>query len=243
MGMSADAPRRRRARGPRGPESHEGAGGFSWTLVYPERASAPIGSRKPRARIDFKEGEPLHLPVSVARELSAWDGPEAESRAEVLWRVRASADKVAWSRVVDMASRREYSALEATRRLERDGFSSACAKRAVDKAVGLRVIDDARFAECFVRSKLAAGWGPLRIERELSQRGVEPSGLPGWPEAFLREGGGGSVLDRAREALGRRPVPEKNAYPKLMRFLVSRGYPLAVARDAVSERLSAADDA
>ena len=51
-------------------------------------------------------------------------------------------------------------------------------------------------------------------------------------------GAGDDVSARAREALERKRVPEKNAYPKLVRFLVSRGYSLSVAKDAVSARLA-----
>lgn len=231
-----------RARGPRGSEQHEAANGFTWTIVYPERTSAAIGSRKPSATLEFAQGEALHVPVSVARELSRWEGPEAESRAEVSWRVREAADKVAWGRLVDMASRREYSSHEARQRLVRDGFSAACAQRAVDKALRLRIIDDARFAESFIRSKLSVGWGPVRIERELVLRGVEPSEVAGWPDAFFDESGEGGPRERARSLLERRSVPDKNAYAKFVRFLVSRGYPLAVAKDAASERLSSGEE-
>lgn len=197
------------------------------------------------AEVRFGDGDALGVPVAVARALesSVEESGEPSSRAELLWRIRESADACAWARVVDMASRREYSTKEACDRLRRDGYASACVERVVARAVESRVIDDARFADAFVRGRLAQGWGPVRVERELALRGVEASEVPGWPDGYFAADGGGSVMERARTVLARRPVPERNAYPKLLRFLVSRGFPSAVARDVVVERLDAEREA
>ena len=83
--------------------------------------------------------------------------------------------------------------------------------------------------------KLACGWGPVRLERELARRGIVLEEVAGWPEEFLE---GDDVSDRAAQLLATKRIPEKNAYPKLVRFLASRGYPLSVCKDAVSRRLS-----
>lgn len=231
---SSTRPRARRVA--REPWCHEAANGFSYEIALPERAAAAIGARKPLAKVIPEGSEPICVPVAVARALHGSDVPEPESRAELLYRIRETADACAWARVVDMVSRREYSSTEAIERLRRDGYSAECAARVVERAQRLRVISDARFAESFVRAKVSAGWGPVRIERELSRKGVEPADVPGWPEEFV--GAGDDVSARAREALERKRVPEKNAYPKLVRFLVSRGYSLSVAKDAVSARLA-----
>lgn len=222
--------------GARVPWTHEAPSGFSFEIALPDRASAALGARKPLARVTPEGAEPVMVPVAVARALHASDVPEPASRAELLFRIRETAYACAWARVVDMVSRREYSSQEAADRLRRDGYTSECAERAVGRARELRVISDARFAESFVRSKVSAGWGPVRIERELSQRGVEASDVPGWPEEFF--GAGDDVRARAAEAIATRRVPEKNGYAKLVRFLVSRGYPLSVAKDAVAARLA-----
>lgn len=220
-----------------------GADGFSWLVRLPERGAA-LGARKPRATVEISAGgdgfesrspERILVPVAVARALEASDGPEPTCRAELLYRIRERADSCAWTRVVDMASRREHSASEAATRLVRDGYSSACAERAVERAKAARIIDDGRFVDSFVRAKVASGWGPLRIERELSLRGIEVGELPGWPDAYTGEE---PATDRAFELLSRRRVPDKNAYPKLVRFLASKGYPLSVAKDAVEKRLA-----
>lgn len=231
-------PRRRlrNLNGQEGAHEHVAPSGFSWELTYPERGSV-IGQRKPLARIEVDGHEPLHVPVPVARKLeSAEDEPG--SRAELLFRVREAADACAWQRVIDMAARREYSSKEAADKLKFDGYSASCSEAAVARAREKRVIDDSRFAESFVRMKLACGWGPVRLERELRQRGVELRDVPGWPDEYLEDD---SVEDRARELIATKRVPEKNAYEKLVRFLASRGYPLGVAKSVVSDKLKESD--
>ncbi len=79
----------------------------------------------------------------------------------------------------------------------------------------------------------------MRIERELSRRGVPIEDVAGWPDEFFGDEG---PTQRARELIERKPVPRENAYPKLVRFLVSRGFSLSVAKDVVSERLARDDD-
>lgn len=247
--MASRRPRAGRADG--APRAHVGEDGFTWSVRYPER-SASLGARKPLARIvmgtsgpadaagtESASGEELAVPVAVARALEASDAPEPTCRAELLFRTRETADSCAWARVVDMASRREHSFAEVVERLRGDGYSEACAERAAARGRDARVIDDRRFADSFVRAKLASGWGQIRIERELSRRGIVPSELAGWPDAYF---GDASPEERARELLERRRVPERNAYPKLVRFLASRGYPLSVAKDAVSEHLSSLEE-
>ena len=232
--------RRRNSRnqnGQEGAHEHVAPSGFSWTLTYPERGSV-IGQRKPLARIDVDGHEPLHVPVAVARRLELSEEVEPCGRAELLYRIRGAAEACAWQRVIDMASRREYSSKEAADKLRFDGYSASCADAVVAKAQEKRIINDSRFAESFVRMKLASGWGPMRLERELRQRGVELQDVPGWPEEFL---GDDSVEERARELIATKRVPEKNAYEKLVRFLASRGYPLGVAKTVVLEKLKQTD--
>lgn len=179
--------------------------------------------------------EGVRVPLAVARALQGSEEREPESRAELLFRIRSACDSCAWSCVVDMASRREYSEAEARAKLGLAGYSAACIDRTVGLAVKKRVIDDARFAEAFVRSGVSRGWGRRRIEAELRQRGMEASDVPGWPEDFLSDE---DQRQRAAELLERKSVPEKNAYQKLLRFLVSKGYDSSLASDVVRERLA-----
>lgn len=218
----------------RDPRIHEGPSGFTWHVELPERASAPMGARKPLARIVVSEGEGLQVPVAVARRLDAMDDVAWGSRAELLYHVGEVSDACCWEKLVDLVSRRDYSTSEMASRLVREGYSRARAEGRVEYACELKIMSDARFAEYFIRAKVAAGWGPVRIERELSRRGIEASEVAGWPEAFLEQD---DVSERASKLLARKAVPEKNAYAKFVRFLVSRGYPMAIAKEAALDRI------
>lgn len=219
-------------------QEHISPSGFTWTLTLPERTAAPMGQRKPLATISCEGYEDLHVPVPVAKALSAPDAPVSDSHAELLYNVREMADKLAYQKVIDLVSRREYSSQEAQDKLRLYGYSRECSARVVARAQEARIINNARFTESFIRSKIYAGWGPIKIERELALRGVEASSLPGWPDAYFEAE---SVSERARELLSTKSIPSKNAYQKLVRFLVSKGYSMSVAKDAVLARLADID--
>ena len=85
---------------------HEGPSGFTWTLCFPDRGATPMGARKPLARIETADFEPIFVPVCVARRLDGADVPEPGSRAELLYEVRTLSDECAWSKLVDLVTRR-----------------------------------------------------------------------------------------------------------------------------------------
>ena len=226
-------PSRRGAR--RVPVEHVGRNGFSWHVRLPEQTNAPMDSRKPRATVEIPDGTWVRsIPVAAARRLDAAIEEEPTCTAELSELVASTCDSCARRRVADMVARREYAALEAARKLMDDGYTRECSSRAVEWARQHRLIDDRRFADSFVRAKLGMGWGALRIERELAHKGVAADELPGWPEDYLGED---DEPSRAVELLERRRVPERNALPKFMRFLCSRGYSTRVARQAAAQVL------
>ena len=225
---------KRRSKEPEAPHEHVAASGFTWTVSYPERGAA-LGYKKPLATISLPDHEPVHVPTPVGRALEAQEAAP-QCAAELFFDIRQRSEACAWNRLVDMVSRREHSSKEIEDKLRREGYSQAAASSAVAKGRELRLVSDARFAESFIRMKLACGWGPVRLERELARRGIVLEEVAGWPEEFLDTD---DVSDRAAQLLATKRIPEKNAYPKLVRFLASRGYPLSVCKDAVSRRLSA----
>lgn len=219
---------------------------LDWSCELPEAKRAALGERKPRATLVIKatEGEErLSIPAAVGRSMAAFaesDAKQPESRAELLYVLREKSDACAMARLGRLIDRRDYSRTEAAEKLRLDGYRGDCIDRVLERAQASNMIDDCRFAEVFIRSKLASGWGSMRIERELSRRGIEASELAGWPEEYFDPS---DEPERAYELVSTRPVPSKNAYPKLMRFLVSRGFSMSAATYAVRRRLDeAAED-
>lgn len=85
----------------------------------------------------------------------------------------AAGDAIAVRRAaMDLLARREHSRFELERKLLRRhplGLIGEAIARLAEE--GLQ--SDERFAESYVRQRVERGYGPLRIQRELQERGVE----------------------------------------------------------------------
>ena len=134
-------------------------GGVGWDVVMPARGSRP-GSP---ARVVFDcPGVPARVVPSavgrrLARLLREGKAPEVGERLDVV--VDELVDQCARERVEQLVSRRDYSAEELGTRLRRDGYPGDVVERRVCRARESGVVDDARYAASFVRSKALAGWG------------------------------------------------------------------------------------
>lgn len=180
----------------------------------------------------------MSVPASVARTLERIrrkEGCEARSRTEVLDLINKTTRSAARERVVRLLERRDYAAKEVRERLEREGFDKHLVWEVCERAVGIGLINDRRFAEFFVRAKVASGWGIERIVRELGMRGIDARELEGWPYDYLDPD---AELTRAVDIASRKRVKEPNAYAKLVRFLVGRGFAYSVATGAARRVLN-----
>lgn len=214
-----------------------GEGGLTWRVELPERSSYGLSSaRRPKAVLhltsEARGDEAIPIPVAVGRGLrrKARDGElSPSSRAELLFDLDSLSRRVAATRVAAMVNRRDYSAGELGDRLREEGYRDAVVEASVAHAVEVGLVDDRRFADAYVRSKVSAGWGMRRIERELARRGVDTSLLPGWPHDYLDPEEEGQ---RARRAAESHHVSGANQLQKMVRFLVGRGFSTSVAYDA-----------
>jgi len=76
------------------------------------------------------------------------------------------------TQALKLLARREHSAKELTRKLKARGISDEDAASAVEHATGENWQSDARYAEMLVRTRVANGYGPVRIAAELHVSGV-----------------------------------------------------------------------
>lgn len=76
------------------------------------------------------------------------------------------------SQALKLLARREHSARELTRKLKARGIGDDEAVAAVAHATAQGWQADSRFAEMLVRTRVAGGYGPVRIEAELEVAGV-----------------------------------------------------------------------
>lgn len=226
------------------PRVHIAPNGFTWHVELPDRTNAPLGGRKPRAALCIDsaaaQGEPIMVPCAAARLLDArfpQDVVGPTFRAELLFELRGCSVRAATDRLVRLVDRRDYSCREVLDKLRLDGYTTEVSEEVISKAREGHVLDDVRFADVFIRTKVSSGWGTMRIERELSRRGIDPSDVGGWPDAYLEPEG---ELDRALSLIESRRIPDRNPYQKYVRFLATRGFPLSVAKAAASRRLDEA---
>ena len=77
------------------------------------------------------------------------------------------------SKALEYLSRREYSEKELKLKLKARGCNKEIAESVVVRLKQENLVCDVRFAKALVNVRVRGGYGPLRISRELLDRGVE----------------------------------------------------------------------
>ena len=121
-----------------------------------------------------------------------------------------------------LLARREHSQRELLDKLALRGFTRQEVMPVIDQLVEQHWQDDQRFADSYIRQRLASGYGPLRISYELQQRGVPPIDLDekveelgGWQDLLLQVYG-----NKYDDETSLSP----NEWQKRSRFLQQRGF-------------------
>ena len=85
----------------------------------------------------------------------------------------AAADPAAVrAKAMELLARREHSRLEQRQKLLQRGYPPAQIDPALDQLIEERLLDEGRYAELYACGRADKGYGPLRIARELRERGV-----------------------------------------------------------------------
>jgi len=93
-----------------------------------------------------------------------WKRPSPRKHPEPLAEARESA--------IRLLARREHAVLELRHKLQQRGFAPAIIETVLQQLVAEDLLSDNRYAEIYVLSRIDKGYGPWRIRRELSERGV-----------------------------------------------------------------------
>jgi len=122
-------------------------------------------------------------------------------------------------------ARREHSCRELSAKLLRKGYEQTLVSETVAALQARRLLSDERFTEALIRARRARGLGPVRIQRELQEKGIGDELIgdkldfssPAWLEELdrVRRKKFGDVLPRG--------MPER---AKQTRFLQYRGFTL-----------------
>ncbi len=129
----------------------------------------------------------------------------------------------AFKKITRLVNARERCVSELRARLLRDGFEQSDIQAALQRAVACGMVDDLRYADILVRSRIAQGKGRAGIESELAASDILVADLPGWPDAYFPEDSA-SEEDRAFDLLCRKPPRSKNIYAAACRKLAACGF-------------------
>ncbi|NJO15198.1 MAG: regulatory protein RecX [Thioploca sp.] len=134
-------------------------------------------------------------------------------------------------------AQREHSRLELHHKLIKKGFDSTVIATVLTQLQTDNLLSDERFVENYLRTRINKGYGPLRIEQELRERGIA-SGLlnqtlnchdPQW-------------IVRAQQAwqkrFGQNLSPDRREQAKQIRFLQYRGFTSSQIKAVLSGSVS-----
>lgn len=145
----------------------------------------------------------------------------------------------ALKRAFKFLSYRPRSEAEVHAKLTRLGFPQKSVETALEKLRSLNLLDDETFARGWARGRAEGrGYGPLRIERELRQKGIEKSLVSQVVrETFGQQEG----KERARALLEKRfrgqDLGDRKIFNRAIAFLQRRGYRNAVIAEVLGQPL------
>jgi regulatory protein len=125
---------------------------------------------------------------------------------------------------MDLLARREHGRVELGRKLRLRGAAVELIDPALERLAEEGLLSDARYLESFVRMRANAGYGPLRIREELTQRGLAREAI----EQALRDSGfdwNAQLYEVWLRKFGEVPGDQRER-GRQGRFLSYRGYSL-----------------
>jgi regulatory protein len=155
--------------------------------------------------------------------------------------VRAKKSKTAEQALQSLmreCARSERSSGDALRLMKRWGIADEDAQRVLSRLLADRFIDDARYAEAFVRDKLnLSGWGAYKIKSALRTKGVSKEIIDEVVAPMIESA---DMSGRLEEIMVRRLrtlkyTSQYDAKNKLIRFAASRGYDLDQAIECATK--------
>jgi len=133
---------------------------------------------------------------------------------------------------MDLLARREHGRAELSRKLRQRGATQDLIDPALDRLAEEGLLNESRYLESYIASRARAGYGPVRIREELSQRGLprgEIDGALSESEVDWNE----NLREAWRRKFARLPQDARERAQQ-GRFLNYRGYSM----EAISRLLS-----
>lgn len=136
--------------------------------------------------------------------------------------------EAAFQKIVRLVNHAEQSSKLLRKRLVRDGFPEEIADTALERAMNCGIIDDLRYAEMLVHSRINQNKGLASIKRELENLGVDPDSVDALCE-YKESHDEQDEIERAFMVLSRQPPRAKNVRESAYRKLVQKGFSSSIA--------------
>lgn len=180
------------------------------------------------------------LPIEVGQLFKKYSRQSTRQNKQVgSYQPKPLSDSAMRVFAINLLSRREYSLHELSQKLEPRSQNTDQVPAILDKLVAAGYQSDQRFAESFLRSRISRGLGPMRIERELKDKGID---------SYLREQVFATDFDwfqqayefglKKSQSLNLTDYKEKQ---KLYRYLAYRGFSMDQIHYAAEQYLEKTD--
>ncbi len=173
-------------------------------------------------QVTLSNGSSFFVPADAVLSLGLLEGMEIGE--ELYYALeREAAYLAAWEKALDLLARRDHSRFELSRKLRQRDFEENVVERVLGKLEGLRYIDDKRFAQLWVESRISKKpEGRAKLLSGLASRGVDRSIAMEAVATCFSEAEEDEALERAAEKLVlKSSATARSAAASLMR----KGFP------------------
>ncbi|MGB1031028.1 MAG: regulatory protein RecX [Flavobacteriales bacterium] len=121
-------------------------------------------------------------------------------------------------------SRQDQCVSKARQKAKLDGLNDSEIDQLIDELLDLDFLNEARFAEAFVRGKMNQKlWGEVKVQHHLRQLRVDGQIIQNAINEYIAKG---KTENNLRELIAKKKRLDNPAKPSLVRFLQGKGYRL-----------------
>ena len=181
---------------------------------------------------ESQSGARLVRAMSVCMAMNRRPGPDDPTKPK----------RSAYDKALGLVARREHSRMQLKTKLRQSGYEGEETTAAIDRLGEQQYQDDDRFAGMLLRSRIAQGYGPMRLRMELKSHGLD--------DAKIRELLNDAEVDwlvsaanQLRRRYGSVGTSDPAERAKRAQFLLRRGFDSSTVRSVTHADVDeAADD-
>lgn len=135
---------------------------------------------------------------------------------------------------MDLLAMREHGRIELKRKLLKKGAVAELIDPVLDQLSADKLLNEYRYLESYIRSRANNGYGPLRIQQELQERGINKADI----QHALDESGYDwrEQLDALWQRKFGNPPRDTKEKAKQGRFLLYRGFSMSMVSQLINKK-------